>query len=143
MKKHEIITVKTEDETRKLAEGLAKEVSDGTVIALNGELGAGKTTFTKYFANALGIKQMIQSPTFTVVRSYDEGTVTLHHFDVYRVHDEDALFEIGFFEYLDSSKGVCLVEWANLIEDMLPEEIWVINISYGENEGARVFEIYR
>ena len=143
MKDKEIIEVRSEDETRILAEKLASEVAGGTVIALEGELGAGKTTFTKYFAQALGIDEMIQSPTFTVVRSYDEGKFSLHHFDVYRVHDEEELFEIGFFEYIESSDGVCLIEWANLVKDLLPTDAWSIHIGYGERENERIFEILR
>lgn len=137
----EIVKVTGESETENLAVKLAKNAKNGMVIALEGELGAGKTAFTKYFAKALGVKQVIQSPTFTVVRSYAGEKFELHHFDVYRVHDEDELFEIGFFEYIDSKKGICIVEWANLVRELLPEDALSIKISYGEFENERIFEI--
>lgn len=143
MKSEEIIKVESERQTESLARKLAKQVAGGTVIALNGELGAGKTTFTQYFAKALGIDQPVQSPTFTVVRSYDGDRYRLHHFDVYRVHDEDELFEIGFSEYINSEDGICLIEWAELISDMLPDDVRTIHIGYGESENERIFKIYR
>ncbi len=143
MKSEEIIKVESERQTESLARKLAKQVAGGTVIALNGELGAGKTTFTQYFAKALGIDLPVQSPTFTVVRSYDGDRYRLHHFDVYRVHDEDELFEIGFSEYINSEDGICLIEWAELISDMLPDDVRTIHIGYGESENERIFKIYR
>lgn len=132
---------KSEEETRELAERLSEFAKPGMVIALNGDLGAGKTTFVKYFAKALGVRDTLSSPTFTVVREYTSGRMPLYHFDVYRVHDEEDLFEIGFYEYIDSKEGICLIEWANLIEELLPEKTLRIDILQGGTENERVFKI--
>ncbi len=129
-------TEKTEDFGKEFAESLEK----GSVIALMGPLGAGKTTLSKAIAKGLGVTETITSPTFTIVQEYESGRLPLSHFDVYRVHDEEELFEMGFEEYLNKG-GVCLIEWADLIEDMLPSKTIKIYIDYGENENERVLTI--
>ena len=129
-------TEKTEDFGKEFAESLEK----GSVIALMGPLGAGKTTLSKAIAKGLGVTETITSPTFTIVQEYESGRLPLYHFDVYRVHDEEELFEMGFEEYLNKG-GVCLIEWADLIEDMLPSKTIKIYIDYGENENERVLTI--
>ena len=111
--------LKTEEDTRSLGKQLAGEVRPGDVIALIGDLGVGKTTLTKAIAAHLGIEEEITSPTFTILSQYEGGRLPLYHFDVYRVHEEDELFEIGFQEYLDGD-GLCVIEWADLIEGLLP-----------------------
>ena len=129
-------TEKTEDFGKEFAESLEK----GSIIALMGPLGAGKTTLSKAIAKGLGVTETITSPTFTIVQEYESGRLPLYHFDVYRVHDEEELFEMGFEEYLHKG-GVCLIEWADLIEDMLPSKTIRIYIDYGENENERVLTI--
>ena len=93
----------------------------GQVFCLYGDLGVGKTVFTQGFAAGLGIKEPVNSPTFTIVQVYDDGRLPLYHFDVYRISDPDEMFETGFDDYIEG-EGVCFIEWANLIEEILPEE---------------------
>ena len=126
----------TEDFGREFAEGL----KEGSIVALVGPLGAGKTTLAKAVAKGLGVTETLTSPTFTIVQEYETGRLPLYHFDVYRVSNADELFEMGFGEYLHG-KGVCLIEWADLIEDMLPPETVTLKLSYGENEDERIIEI--
>lgn len=104
------------------------------VYALSGDLGVGKTVFTKGFAEGLGINDPITSPTFTIVQEYRSGRIPLFHFDAYRIADPDEMLEIGFDEYLDSD-GVCLIEWPENIEDILPENIRRITIEKDLNKG--------
>lgn len=136
----EKLIFKNEEETIAFGREYASRLAPGTVIALVGPLGAGKTTFTKAIAKGLGIEETITSPTFTVVCEYDSGRLPLYHFDVYRVSDPDELFEMGFEEYLYKN-GVCLIEWADLIDDILPANTQRIKLSYGENENERIIEI--
>ncbi len=114
-----------EIETIKLGKRTAGFLKPGGIIALTGDLGTGKTSFVKGIAEGLLISKQVTSPTFTLVKSYEGCDIILHHFDVYRVHEEDDLFEIGFEEYL--YKGdICVIEWADLIRNMLPPEtIWI------------------
>ena len=132
--------MKSEKDTEKLAREFAKGLRAGDVVALVGDLGAGKTTFTKAAAEGLGVTEKLSSPTFTIVCEYESGRLPLYHFDVYRVNDEDELFEIGFDDYLHG-KGVCLIEWANLVEDLLPENTIYVNLSYGSSENERIINI--
>lgn len=118
----------------------AKELKAGDVIALTGDLGAGKTAMTRAVARGLGITSPVTSPTFTIVQEYEGGRLPLYHFDIYRVHDEDELFEIGFDDYLHGG-GVCMIEWADLAEDLLPENTMNLRLSYGEGENERICEI--
>ena len=106
---------------------------------MSGDLGTGKTAFTRYIAEGLGITETVTSPTFTIIQEYRSGRLPLYHFDVYRVNDEDELFELGYEEYFYGD-GVCIVEWADLIEDLLPEDALRIHIDYGEKEDERIFE---
>ena len=123
----------TEALGRRIAEGL----EPGSVVALTGPLGAGKTTLAQAIARGLCVTERLSSPTFTIVQEYESGRLPLYHFDVYRVHDEDELFEIGFDEYLHGD-GVCLVEWADLVEDLLPENTVRVELDYGSEEDERV-----
>ncbi|WP_067725001.1 tRNA (adenosine(37)-N6)-threonylcarbamoyltransferase complex ATPase subunit type 1 TsaE [Oceanobacillus damuensis] len=122
----EKIQTNTEHETISLAEKLALLLKPGDVITLEGELGAGKTTFTKGLANGLGVKRNISSPTFTIIKEY-EGELPLYHMDVYRLENSEE--DIGFDEYFHGN-GITVVEWAQFIEDYLPEERLNIRISY-------------
>lgn len=134
------IFVSSEDETLKLGEMLAERLDAGDVVALVGDLGTGKTALTRYIARALGVTEAVTSPTFTIVREHRSGRIPLYHFDVYRVYDPDELYEIGFDEYL-FGKGICIIEWADLIEDLLPEGTLVIRIERGEGETERKYHI--
>lgn len=139
MKIKRIIPIKNEEETRQFAHELAESLAPGDVLALIGDLGTGKTVLTSYIAEGLGIKRRVNSPTFTIVKEYTDGRMPLYHFDVYRVSDPDELFNIGIDEYF-FGEGVCIVEWADLILDILPENTKYIYLAYGENEGERVYK---
>ncbi len=138
MEKYRVL--KTEEDTKRLGEELARELGPGSVLALSGDLGAGKTTLTKAIAKGLGVSENLTSPTFTVVCEYDSGRLPFYHFAVYRAHAEDELFAIGFDEYLHRG-GVCVIEWADLIEDMLPADAVRVRLSYGDGENERICEI--
>lgn len=107
------------EETFALGKSFGEKASSGQIFALSGDLGVGKTVFTKGFAKGLGIHDDITSPTFTIVQEYHSGRLPLFHFDAYRIADPDEILEIGFDEYLDSD-GVCLIEWPENIADLLP-----------------------
>lgn len=120
-----VIITESESDTVKLGEEVAKKLKKGDIVALSGDLGTGKTAFVKGLARGFGIDDYITSPTFTLVQSYNGPGFNLHHFDVYRISDEDELFEIGFEEYLYQG-DICVIEWADLIPDLIPPEaIWI------------------
>lgn len=122
------------EDTFALGEKLGRTVNGGTVICLNGELGVGKTVFTKGFAKGLGIDEPINSPTFTIVQEYHTGRLPFYHFDVYRIGDVSEMDDIGYEEYFFGN-GVCLVEWACIIEDIIPEGATVITIEKDLEKG--------
>lgn len=126
-------------DTERFAQKLAENLKGGAFIALDGELGAGKTVFTKGIARGLGITQDILSPTFTLLRSYD-GRIRLNHFDVYRIADEDELFEIGFDDIV-SEEAVTVVEWAKNIPSLLPEERISVLLDKTDKEEERMIKI--
>ncbi|QIB70408.1 tRNA (adenosine(37)-N6)-threonylcarbamoyltransferase complex ATPase subunit type 1 TsaE [Aminipila butyrica] len=134
------LVIKNEQETKEFGLKLADRLRPGSLVALIGDLGTGKTALTKYIAQGLGIQEAITSPTFTIVQEYHQGRLPLYHFDVYRVSDPDELFEIGYEEYF-FGQGVSVVEWADLILELLPEEAIVIRIAYGSQEGERIYDI--
>ena len=113
------ITSYNERDTAELAENIESEKFPGMTICLIGDLGSGKTVFVKAFAHALGIDEHITSPTFNIIKEYEEGELPLYHMDVYRL--EDAKEDIGIEDYFDKS-GVTIIEWADMINDRLPEE---------------------
>ena len=113
------VTSKCEEDTISIAENFEAEKFPGMVICLNGELGSGKTIFTKGFAAACGIEETITSPTFNIIKEYLDGEMPLYHMDVYRL--EDTPESTGLLDYFDKD-GVVIIEWANMIEDYLPEE---------------------
>ena len=129
-----IIETFSDEETRQLAYDIASQVVPGTVITLIGDLGVGKTVFAGGFAKGLGIDEPISSPTFTIVQSYEGGRLTLNHFDVYRIGDPEEMDEIGFDDYIFGD-GVCLIEWANLISDIMPDEYTEILIEKDPSKG--------
>ncbi|TCI51979.1 tRNA (adenosine(37)-N6)-threonylcarbamoyltransferase complex ATPase subunit type 1 TsaE [Exiguobacterium sp. SH1S21] len=121
-------------ETQAVAEKLAALVKAGTVITLNGDLGAGKTTFTQGFAKGLGVTRNVNSPTFTIMKQY-QGRLPLYHMDVYRL--EDTGDDIGLEEYINGD-GVAIVEWSNLIESSLPTERLAITIERTGDEERKI-----
>ena len=133
-----VVYIKNEQETRSFGKKLAAELAPGIVIALTGDLGTGKTALTKSIAEGLGITEVITSPTFNIVKEYYSGRIPMYHFDVDRIGDIDELYELGYEEYFYGN-GVCIVEWADLIEDIIPEDAIRIDIEYGENEGERIY----
>ena len=116
------------EETEKVAAEFARGLKGGEVIAMYGDLGAGKTAFVRGMARALGIQDHITSPTFTILNVYEGGRLPLYHFDVYRIADPDEMYEIGYEDYIGSD-GVAVIEWAELIDDILPDEYLRIDIS--------------
>ena len=108
------------EETRAIAAELAKEAQAGLIYAFKAEMGAGKTVFSQGFAKGLGIEGPVSSPTFTLLQVYEGGRLPLYHFDVYRIEDPEEMQEVGLDEYLFGD-GVCLIEWSELIEELLPE----------------------
>ena len=123
-----------EDDTRSLAADIARESKKGDVYALIGDLGVGKTAFAKGFAEGLGIDEPIVSPTFTVVHSYEGGRMPLYHFDVYRIGDVSEMDEIGY-EDCFYGDGVSLMEWADLVEPILPDDVIRITIEKDLSKG--------
>lgn len=121
--------------TIEIAKRLAALLKPGDVIALEGDLGAGKTTFTKGIADGLGVKRNVNSPTFTIIKEY-MGSLPLYHMDVYRLKDSEE--DLGFDEYFEGD-GVTVIEWAHIIEEQLPESILYVYLSHGDN-GSRIIE---
>lgn len=113
---------------------LGKEARPGDIYTLLGDLGVGKTVFTQGFAEGLGIDEPVNSPTFTIMQIYDEGRIPLYHFDVYRIGDVSEMDEIGYEEYFYGD-GACLIEWANLIEEIIPKEAIRIKITKDLEKG--------
>lgn len=122
------------DETFALGEKMGAAATPGTVFTLNGDLGVGKTVFAQGLAKGLGIDDYVNSPTFTIVQVYDEGRLPFYHFDVYRIADVDEMYEIGFDEYVYGD-GVSLIEWSNLIEEILPPKRSQITIEKDPAQG--------
>ena len=136
MRKTEIYESFGPAETFELGRKLGSCAKPGTIICLNGDLGTGKTVFTQGFAAGLDITEPVSSPTFTIVQVYEEGRLPLYHFDVYRIGDPEEMEEIGYEDYF-YGEGVCLVEWSELIEELIPEEAMSVLI---EKELERGFD---
>ena len=109
-----------EKDTFEFARQLGEQASPGEIYCLEGDLGTGKTVFAKGFAAGLGIREPVTSPTFNIVKEYEEGRLPLYHFDVYRIADPDEMYAIGYEDYF-FGQGVCLVEWSSLIQELIPE----------------------
>ena len=122
------------EETLEIGKLLGENAAPREVYALIGDLGAGKTVFTKGFAQGLGIEEPVNSPTFTILQIYEEGRISLYHFDVYRIEEPEEMEEVGFDEYIDGD-GVCLIEWAGRIGDLLPPEVIVVRIEKNLDRG--------
>ena len=121
------------EETSTAAKEFADTLKGGEFVAMYGDLGAGKTAFVQGVARALGITDRVTSPTFAIVSEY-EGRLPLYHFDVYRIADPEEMYEIGFEEYVESG-GVCMVEWAELIEELFPEHYIKLTITKDSSKG--------
>lgn len=128
---------KNKSDTQELGELIAKHSFKGEVITLKGQLGAGKTTFSQGFASGLNIKGVINSPTFNIVKCYFDSLLPLYHIDAYRL--EDLHQDLGLEEYIEGD-GVCLIEWAEFIKEVIPDELLKIEIEILENE-ERVISI--
>lgn len=129
--------VKNIEETKKLANDFAAKLKGGEVVLLNGDLGAGKTTFTQFVFASLGVKEVVNSPTFAILKSY-QGKFLLHHFDTYRISTEEAI-EAGFDEIINEKDSVKFIEWSENISPLIPKETIIVNIKY-LNQNKREFE---
>lgn len=131
----------SQEETIEIGKALGRLLNTGDIVCINGDLGTGKTVFTNGIAKSLGIKEHITSPTFTIVNEYS-GRVPFYHFDVYRISDSEEMFEIGFEEYL-YGEGIVVIEWADIIKDILPTEVIQVTIQKNLELGidARIIEI--
>lgn len=129
-----VIESKSPEETFQLGMELARNAVPGQVFTLTGDLGVGKTVFTQGFAKGLGIEEPVSSPTFTIVQVYESGRLPFYHFDVYRIGDVEEMDEIGFDDYV-MGDGVSLIEWANLIEEILPEHRFEVTIEKELQQG--------
>ncbi len=128
---------KTPEDTKKLAGSIAEKLKPGDILSLKGDLGAGKTTFTRYLSEALSIPARIQSPTFVVARKYTGGknTIkTINHIDLYRLTNREEVEEIGLKEIIDEENSITVIEWPELIEDLLPEKTIVIKFEHLEGD---------
>lgn len=123
------------EDTYRIGQELGEQAVPGQVFCFFGDLGVGKTIFSQGFAKGLGVDDIVNSPTFTIVKEYDDGRLPLYHFDVYRIGDVDEMEEIGYDEMVYGN-GVCLIEWANLIEEILPEHYQKITIEKDLEKGA-------
>jgi tRNA threonylcarbamoyladenosine biosynthesis protein TsaE len=128
---------KSSGETQTAAEQFAKQLTGGDLVLLRGEMGVGKTVFTKGLCRALGVTDYVTSPTFTVVNEYQGTDFPVYHFDLYRIEDEDELLEIGFEEYLQSG-GVCVIEWPQNAKRSLPQHRYEVEIKRGDDADERL-----
>ena len=123
------------EETYDLGESLGRRAQAGQIYTLIGDLGTGKTVFTQGFAKGMGVKEYVNSPTFTILQVYDDGRLPLYHFDVYRIEEPEEMEEIGYEEYFFGD-GVTLIEWADIISELIPRDAVRIEISKDLSKGA-------
>ena len=128
------------EETEAVVRKLAAQLQPGDVLAYYGDLGAGKTAFTRGLASGLGVTEPVTSPTYTIVNEYLSGRLPLFHFDMYRLGSADELFDIGWEDYLIRG-GVCAVEWSERVTDALPEDTLWVDIARGSGENDRIITI--
>ena len=131
----------SEQETEALGARLGRRVSPGTVIAYTGDLGAGKTAFTRGLARGLGVTDRVTSPTFTIVNEYEGGRLPLFHFDMYRLGSSDELYDIGWEDYL-ARNGVCAVEWSENVDDALEDNAIRVELRRGDGDGQRRITVW-
>lgn len=131
---------KNEEETINFAKKIASQLKKGDVVLLSGELGSGKTKFTEGILTYFGLENEIASPTFTIVNEYTAKDINIYHFDVYRLSDIDEFYAIGGEEYFN--KGICIIEWGEIIEEALPKDYIKINFEKDmQNENIRILNI--
>lgn len=133
------IKIRSLEDTKLIGKIIAENLIKGTVLCLDGDLGAGKTTLTQYIAKEFGIKEYITSPTFTIIKEY-EGILPFYHMDVYRIDSEDDMYDLGYEEYI-YSEGVCIIEWSQKISNMLPTNRINIYIQRTNDESTRIFSV--
>lgn len=131
-----IIETKNAKETFQLGKKIGKKALPGQIYTLNGDLGVGKTVFTQGVASGLEIGEPVNSPTFTILQEYEGGRLPFYHFDVYRIGDIEEMEEIGYDDYF-FGEGICMIEWAQLIEEILPENVISVTI---EKDPAKDFD---
>lgn len=130
----------SEIETKEFAKKFASKLNKGDVLVLSGDLGSGKTKFTEGFLSYFGLENEISSPTFTIVNEYYKDNINIYHFDVYRLEDSSEFYAIGGDEYFE--KGICIIEWGELIDDALPKKYIKIDFSRSsENDDERILNI--
>ncbi len=130
----------SEEETKEFAKEFAKKLKIGDVVILSGDLGSGKTKFVEGVLSNFGLENEISSPTFTIVNEYKKDDINIYHFDVYRLEDSDEFYAIGGEEYFE--KGICLIEWGEIIEDALPNKYIKINFKRNiEDDNKREINI--
>lgn len=122
------------EETFEIGRKIGEQAKPGQIYTLVGDLGVGKTVFTQGVARGLGITEPISSPTFTIIQEYDTGRLPFYHFDVYRIGDIEEMEEIGYDDYF-FGEGICLIEWANLIEEIMPKEVIAVTIEKDLDKG--------
>ena len=131
---------KSPQETEALGQALVQKLAPGAVVAFSGDLGAGKTAFVRGMAQGLGITQRVTSPTFTIVNEYEGGRLPLFHFDMYRLHSAEELFDIGWEDFL-SRGGICAVEWSENIQEGLEPGTGYVDSRRGHGEQERIISI--
>nr|WP_038091123.1 tRNA (adenosine(37)-N6)-threonylcarbamoyltransferase complex ATPase subunit type 1 TsaE [Tumebacillus flagellatus] len=124
-------------ETQALAARLGEIVQSGDVLCLSGDLGAGKTTFTQGLARGLGIEEPVSSPTFTIIKEYDDGRIPLYHMDIYRLGEAAVQEDLGYDEYF-YGEGVSVIEWYGFLEELIPEDRLELHITLAEGDGRRL-----
>ncbi len=129
-----ILETRSPQETYELGRSIGEKAAAGQVYCLDGDLGVGKTVFAQGFAAGLGIAEPVNSPTFTIIQQYEEGRLPFYHFDVYRIGDVEEMDEIGYEDYFYGD-GVCLIEWSELIREILPEEAVRVKIEKNLDKG--------
>lgn len=138
----ERIVTHSEEETIAAGERFSQQLESGDVVALYGDLGSGKTRFVKGISRGLGVKETVASPTFTIINEHRDGRFPLFHFDFYRLRSTAELDDIGFEEYIYGN-GICLLEWADMIREKLPEKRFDVRCELGESEHDRIITIQR
>ncbi|MBI5216998.1 MAG: tRNA (adenosine(37)-N6)-threonylcarbamoyltransferase complex ATPase subunit type 1 TsaE [Ignavibacteriae bacterium] len=118
----------------------ARELQPGDIVACYGDLGSGKTRFIKGICEGLGVHEHVASPTFTIINMYNSGNTSIYHFDLYRINSLDELYELGFEEYTNSD-GICLIEWAEKANGLLPQNRYDVHFQLGETENEREISI--
>lgn len=132
----------SENDTKAFAQNLGCKAQPGEVYCLSGDLGSGKTVFAKGFAIGLGINDNITSPTFTIINHY-YGRLQLYHFDLYRIKSVEEMYDLGFEEYFYGN-GVCLIEWAEIMEQIIPDDsVWITIHKDTENSSHRIIEVLK